>query len=263
MLMKKVISKDGTPIAYTQIGLGSPLILVDGALCSSVMGPMPQLAPLLANNFSVIYYDRRGRNQSGDTKPYAVQREIEDLEALVQVAGGKAALFGTSSGAALAMAATAYGLNISRLALYEPPFMTPGHGHHVPQGYHAQLWALAERGERAGAIKYFMRKGIGVPSVFVLMMQLMPVWKKLKAVALTLPYDAEIMGDFTIPEKTVKAIRIPTLVVSGEKSQSWLVRSVRQLSGMFPQNEYRMLKGQNHNVSVKVLAPILSEFFLK
>lgn len=261
--MKKVTSKDRTPIAYNQIGNGQPVILVDGALCSSVMGPMPELAPLLAKHFTVIYYDRRGRNESGDTKPYAVEREIEDIDALIQVAGGSAYLFGTSSGAALALAATAKGLNISKLALYEPPFMIDKNGHHVPVNYHQQLSSYIEQDRRGDAIKYFMRDGIGVPSIFVFMMQLMPVWSKLKAVAHTLPYDAAVMGDFSLPVKQAAAIKIPTLVAGGEKSQRWLHTATRQLAKELDQYEFKMLKGQNHNVSVKVLAPLLMEFFMK
>lgn len=261
--MKKVISKDGTRIAYEQIGKGKPVILVDGALCSSVMGPMPKLAPLLAKDFTVIYYDRRSRNESGDTKPYAVEREIEDIDALIQVAGGSAYLFGTSSGAALALAATAKGLNISKLALYEPPFMIDKNGHHVPVNYHEQLSSYIEQDRRGDAIKYFMRAGIGVPSIFVFMMQLMPVWSKLKAVANTLPYDAAVMGDFSLPVKQAAAISIPTLVAGGEKSQNWLHTAVQQLAEEIPQNEFKMLKGQNHNVSVKVLAPVLTQFLMK
>ncbi len=261
--MKKVTSKDGTPIAYNQIGDGQPVILVDGALCSSVMGPMPELAQLLAQSFTVIYYDRRGRNESGDTKPYAVEREIEDIDALIQMVGRPAYLFGTSSGAALALAATARGLTISKLALFEPPFMIDKNGHHVPVNYHQQLSSYVEQQRRGDAIKYFMREGIGVPSMFVFMMQLMPVWRKLKAVAHTLPYDAAVMGDFSLPVKQAAAIKIPTLVLGGEKSQNWLHTAVQQLAEELHQNELRMLKGQNHNVSVKVLAPVLIEFFNK
>ena len=121
--MKKVISKDGTAIAYDKAGNGPLVILVDGALCSRAFGPMPKLAKLLTNDFTVITYDRRGRNESTDTKPYAVEREIEDIGALINDNGGPAFVVGFSSGAALALAAAAHGLNISKLALYEPPFM--------------------------------------------------------------------------------------------------------------------------------------------
>jgi len=192
-----------------------------------------------------------------------VDREIEDIDALIQVAGGSAYVFGTSSGAALALASTAAGLSISKLALYEPPFMIDKNGHHVPVNYHEQLSSYIEQERRGDAIKYFMRDGIGVPSIFVFMMQLMPVWSKLKAVAHTLPYDAAVMGDFSLPVKQAAAISIPTLVAGGEKSQSWLHTATKQLAEELNQNEFKMLKGQNHNVSVKVLAPVLTQFFTK
>lgn len=192
-----------------------------------------------------------------------MDREIEDIDALIQVAGGSAYVFGTSSGAALALASTAAGLSISKLALYEPPFMIDKNGHHVPVNYHEQLSSYIEQERRGDAIKYFMRDGIGVPSIFVFMMQLMPVWSKLKAVAHTLPYDAAVMGDFSLPVKQAAAISIPTLVAGGEKSQSWLHTATKQLAEELNQNEFKMLKGQNHNVSVKVLAPVLTQFFTK
>jgi pimeloyl-ACP methyl ester carboxylesterase len=261
--MNKVNSKDGTPIAYKQLGTGSPLILVDGALCSSLMGPMPKLAPLLAKDFTVIYYDRRGRNESGDTKPYAVEREVEDIDALIRVAGGSAYVFGTSSGAALALAAAAAGLHISSLALYEPPFMIDKNDHRPPHDYHLNLTALADAGRRGAAVKYFMKAGIGLPSVIVFMMQLMPAWSTMKAVAHTLPYDAAIMGDFSLPAAKAASVKVSTLIAGGEKSQSWLHTAVRQLANVIPKSEFKMLQGQNHNVSVKVLAPVLTEFFKK
>jgi pimeloyl-ACP methyl ester carboxylesterase len=261
--MNKVNSKDGTPIAYKQLGTGYPVILVDGALCSSLMGPMPKLAPLLAEDFTVIYYDRRGRNESGDTKPYTVQREVEDIDALIRVAGGSAYVFGTSSGAALALAAAAKGLNITKLALYEPPFMIDKNDHRPPADYHDKLTSLAEAGRRGDAIKYFMKAGIGLPSFVVFLMQLMPAWSTMKSVAHTLPYDAAIMGDFSLPADKAASIKVTTLIAGGEKSQTWLHTAVRQLARVIPKNELKMLQGQNHNVSVKVLAPVLTEFFKK
>src|SRR5262249_29137018 len=121
--MRKAISKDGTTIAFDQLGKGPAIILVDGALCSRSFGPMPKLAPLLAQRFTVFTYDRRGRGDSGDTASYRVEREIEDIDALIAEAGGSAYVFGISSGAALVLRAAASGLAIEKLALYEPPFM--------------------------------------------------------------------------------------------------------------------------------------------
>src|SRR5690242_11087664 len=198
--MDKITSRDGTEIAFDRTGSGPPLILVDGALCSRAFGPMPKLAPMLASRFSVYLYDRRGRGASTDTKPYAREREVEDLEALIGEAGGSASLLGLSSGGALALEAAASGLAIEKVAAYEPPYMvTPvDRARHAGANHQAQLERLIAAGRRGDAVKYFMRDMVGVPAIFVLLMRFMPgVWPKLANVASTLPYDAAIMGDFS------------------------------------------------------------------
>jgi pimeloyl-ACP methyl ester carboxylesterase len=227
------------------------------------MGPMPELAKYLSESYSVILYDRRGRNESSDTFPYAVEREIEDIAALIIKFGGTAYVFGTSSGAALALKAAAAGLSISKLALYEPPYMVDKNDHQVPLDYHEQLNKIVVEGRRGDAIKYFMKSGIGIPGFVVFLMQLMPVWSKLKKVAHTLPYDAAIMGDFSLPVKEAGAISVPTIVIGGEKSQSWIKTAVKKLVAVLPNTESQTLKGQTHNVSIKVLAPVLINFFKK
>ena len=122
--MTHVISKDGTRIAYERMGSGPAVVLIDGALCSRAFGPMPKIAALLKDHFTVYLYDRRGRGESGDTQPYSKAREVEDIGALVQAAGGAAFAVGLSSGAALALEAAASGLPLRKLAVYEPPFVT-------------------------------------------------------------------------------------------------------------------------------------------
>jgi pimeloyl-ACP methyl ester carboxylesterase len=261
--MKQVTSKDGTLIAYDKSGSGFPVILVDGALCSRDFGPMPKLAPLLADHFTVINYDRRGRNESTDTKPYAPEREIEDIEALINAAGGSAFVTGFSSGAALALAAAASGLNIPKLALYEPPFRVDDEGHHAPANSLEQLKAMIAADRRADAVKFFMHDIIGLPSIVVFIMRLMPIWPKLKAVAHTLPYDITILGNFSLPQKMAASVKIPTLIAGGEKSQVTLRHTVKKLSEVMPNSELQILKGQTHNVSEKVIAPVLTEFFNK
>lgn len=261
--MKTVTSKDGTLIAYDQLGSGEPVILVDGALCSRAFGPMPELAKLLAPHFTVINYDRRGRNQSGDTKPYAPQREIEDLEALLAVAGGSAFVAGLSSGAALAMAAAASGLNLKKLALYEAPFMVDKTGHQAPPDSEAKLKALIETDRRGDAVRFFMKDMVGVPAFVVFIMGIMPIFSKLKAVAHTLPYDDAVMGDFSLPVKKAGSVKIPTLVGGGSKSPASMQMAVTQLAEAIPGAEIKMFKGQTHNISMKVLAPALIEFFNK
>ncbi|HZX59705.1 MAG TPA: alpha/beta hydrolase, partial [Mucilaginibacter sp.] len=238
--MATVTSKDGTLIAYEKSGNGFPVILVDGALCSRSFGPMPKLAPLMAEHFTVYTYDRRGRNESGDTKPYATEREIEDIEALINEAGGSAYVFGISSGAALSLAAAAKGLGISKLALYEPPFEVPGATGGAPKDMLPQLKTMVAEDRRGDAVKYFM-KVVGVPSFGIFVMTLLPIWKKLKAVAHTLPYDITILDGFVLPEDRAKAIKVPTLVAAGTKTSETLKRSVERLSELIPDNQLKML----------------------
>ena len=258
--MATVTSKDGTQIAYDKLGSGLPLILVDGALCSRDFGPMPKLATIMAEHFTVFMYDRRGRNQSGDTAPYAADREIEDLEALINEAGGSAYVYGISSGAALALAATAKGLNITKLALYEPPFEVPGTKSGAPKDMLPQLKTMVAEDRRGDAVKYFM-KIVGVPSFGIFMMTLFPIWKKLKAVAHTLPYDITILDGFALPEDRAKAVKVPTLVAAGTKTSESISKSAKRLSELVPDSQLRMLEGQTHNVSEKAIAPVLIEFF--
>ena len=195
--MSKVLSKDGTAIAFDKLGSGEPVILVDGALCSRSFGPLPKLAPLLAPHITVFHYDRRGRNESGDTPPYAVEREVEDIEALIAQAGGSACVFGISSGAALALAAAARGANIKKLALYEPPFVAVSSARTVPSDSAAQLSRLIALGRRGDAVKFFLVDMVGMPAIFAYIMRVLPDWPKLKGVAHTLPYDAAVLGDFS------------------------------------------------------------------
>jgi len=259
--MQKVISKDGAVIAFDKIGQGPAVILVDGAFCYRSFGPMPKLAPLLAPHFTVYVYDRRGRGDSGDTKPYAVEREIEDIEALIKEAGGSAFVLGLSSGAALALKAAAHGLNIKKLALYEPPFMVAKDGHRPPADHEEQLNNLIAADRRGDAVSFFMTKMVGAPAIFAFLMRLLPVWSKLKAVAHTLPHDAAIMGDFSMPTKLVASVTVPTLVMGGGKSPANLGQAVQAVADALPGARRRILAGQTHNVSVKVLAPVLKEFF--
>ncbi len=259
--MHQVTSRDGTTIAYDQTGSGPAVIFVGGAWSYRAYVGNARLAELLRDRFTVISYDRRGRGDSGDTKPYAVAREVEDLDALIQAAGGSAHVYGMSSGAALALEAAASGLNITRLALYEPPYMVGEGGHRPPADHQQHLVSLIAADRRSEANLYFMRKVMGIPALIVFVMRLFPFWSKLKAVAHTLPYDSAIMGDFSLPTARAAAVRVPTLVIGGEKSPEVLRRAVQAVADVVPLAERRVLKGQTHNVSMKVLAPVLAEFF--
>jgi len=260
--MKLVRSRDGTSIAYDQLGAGPPVILVDGAFCSRSFGPMPKLAPHLARDFTVLMYDRRGRGDSGDTAPYAVEREVEDLDALIRQAGGSACLFAMSSGAVLALHAAANGLSIRKFALYEPPFMVGTPAHLPPADHQAQLVRLIAEGRRGDAVRYYMKDIIGMPGLLVAVFRFLPMWSKLKAVAPSLPYDSAIMGDFSLPAQRAASLALPALVICGDKSMPVLREAAQRLSEVIPGAQLRRLPGQTHNVAAAALAPVLKEFFV-
>jgi pimeloyl-ACP methyl ester carboxylesterase len=258
--MSHVRSKDGTPIAYDRSGSGPPLILVDGALCSRGFGPSPALAPLLARHFTVFAYDRRGRGESGDTPPYTREREVEDIAALIREAGGSAALLGLSSGGALALETAASGLGVTKVVAYEPPYVDDGgdRGGAVHEGH---LKRLIAAGNRGGAVKYFMKDMVGAPAAMVVMMRLMPwIWRKLEAVAHTLPYDAAVMTAFRIPRVRYASIRVPVLVMNGSKTDARLRDAAQAIAGVVPGARYGELAGQTHNVKPAVLTPAAVEF---
>ena len=258
--MSHVKSKDGTPIAYERSGSGPALILVDGALCSRAFGPSPKLAPLLAQHFTVFAYDRRGRGQSGDTQPYSPAREVEDIAALIQEAGGSAHLLGLSSGGALALQAAAADLAVNKVVAYEPPYVDDA-GQRGGDEHEAQLKRLVAEGNRGGAVKYFMNDMVGVPAPFVVMMRLMPwIWRKLEAVAHTLPYDASLMTDFRIPRARFASIKVPALVMNGAKTDARLKEAARAIAHAIPGARHNELAGQTHNVKPAVLTPAVAAF---
>jgi len=258
--MATVISKDGTKIAYSKTGKGQPVIMVDGAMCSRAFGPTTEMAKLLAEDFTVITYDRRGRNESGDTLPYSVDKEIEDLDALIKEAGGSVFMVGFSSGAALTLNAAAKGLNIKKMVLYEAPYVMNMGGHNPPADAEAQFKQLIAAGKRSAAVKFFMKDLVGMPAIFPMIMSLTPVWSKLKAVAHTLPYDAAVMAGFTLPTKLAASVTTPTLVAGGEKSPISLRNAVEQLAKTIPNAQIKLLKGQDHKVSSKAIVPVLADY---
>lgn len=256
--MKKALSKDGTPIAYERTGQGRAVILVDGAMSSRAFGPGVALAPLLAQRFTVFAYDRRGRNNSSDTPPYAVEREVEDIAALIAEAGQAVYLVGHFSGAALALRAVAAGLKVEKLALYEPPYVTGGP--RPPADAANQLARLAAAGQRGDAVEYFMVQITGRPAVEVARLRSSPYWPALEAIAPTLAYDAAMMGDGSLPA-WLATIRIPTLVMDGTNSPASRRQSAQAVAQALPQAQYRSLEGKTHDVAADVIAPVLIEFF--
>jgi pimeloyl-ACP methyl ester carboxylesterase len=262
--MSTVRSADGTTIGYTRAGQGPPLILIDGALCSRSFGPMPKLAEQLTPHFTVYTYDRRGRGDSGDTPPYAPDREVEDIEALVALAGDTVYLHGTSSGAALALEAAKQIRSVAKLAAYEPPFIVDDTRTPMPDDWLPRLKGLVADGRRGDAVKMFMRF-VGTPAIFTAVMPFTPVWGRLKAVAPTLPYDITIVHDHQLGAPLTSAewaaVKVPTLVVAGGKSPTWMTNGTRALAGALPDATYRTLPGQNHMVKAQAIAPALTGFF--
>jgi pimeloyl-ACP methyl ester carboxylesterase len=262
--MKTARSNDGTTIAYETCGQGPPLVLVDGALCHRDMGPSRAVAKALSEHFTVITYDRRGRGESGDTAPYSVAREIEDLAALIEAAGGSAHLCGFSSGAVLALEAAARGLPVASLALYEPPFIVDDSRAPAPDDYVDQLNALLAANRRGDAVRLFMRH-VGMPAPLVWLMRLTPAWGKLKRVAHTLPYDGEVMGDTQLgnplPADRWPGTKVRTLVIVGGKSPAFFHNGTTSLAELLPNAEHRVLEGQTHMVKANALAPVLVDYF--
>ncbi len=258
-------SKDGTQIAYETKGLGKPVILIDGALCYRAFGPMGTLSELLAPHFTVYSYDRRGRGFSTNGKPYALAREIEDIDALIEQAGGSAFVFGTSSGACLGLeAALALGSRVSKLAMYEPPYNSEGAGQVQWKEYNQNLTRALAEGRRGDAIALFMQL-VGTPGDQVNGMRQAPVWPMFEAVAPTLAYDAAAMGSTrSAPLSRAAKLAVPTLVMDGGANLTmmpFMHQSAAALAKSIPNAQQRTLEGQTHDVDLKVLAPVLIEFF--
>ena len=225
---------------------------------------MPKLAAQLTPHFTVFTYDRRGRGASGDTSPYAPDREVEDLQALAALAGDKVLVHGTSSGSALALKAARRTPAIVKLAVYEPPFIVDDTRSPIPDGYLNELNRLVADDRRGDAVKMFMRF-VGTPTFVTTVMPFTPVWSKLKAVAPTLPYDIAIVQEHQrgIPFTSAQwaDVKTPTLVAAGGKSPAWMTNANRALADALPDATYQTLPGQNHMVKPQAIAPVLAEFF--
>jgi pimeloyl-ACP methyl ester carboxylesterase len=259
--MSTVTSRDGTTIAYSMAGAGPALILVDGALCSRNFGPMPGYSAKLADQFTVYWYDRRGRGESGDTAPFSIEKEIDDLTAILAVAGGSAYAMGTSSGAALVLQGATRGLAFKKMILYEAPFVAPGKDGKTASDHVKALWELVRADERGAAVRYFMCDVVGMPKVVGYLFALFPMWSKLKAVAHTLPYDLTIMADTAILDGKAKGVTIPTLVAGGAKSPESLMDAVKRVHAAVPGSELRWLEGQTHNLGAEPAAEMARGFF--
>ncbi|MFL6074848.1 MAG: alpha/beta fold hydrolase [Mycobacteriales bacterium] len=263
--METVISCDGTAIAYDTRGDGPPAVLVDGPLSHRGCGSAARLAELLAERLTVITYDRRGRGASGDVTPYAVEREVEDLAALLDAAGGTACLYGVSAGAALALAAADGNPAVTRLALYEPPFVVDDWRPPLPARYLARLTELLAAGHRADAVELYLTRAVGLPVEFVTPMRRTPLWPAMEAMAHTLAYDAMVLGDTQsgrpLPAARWAAVTAPALVIEGGRSEVFLRHAARALAAVLPCARHHVLPDQDHQPVPEALAPVLLEFF--
>ena len=259
----RVTSRDGTTIAFDKQGDGPSLIVVVGALATHSGGSQSELAMMLSQHFTVINYDRRGRGDSGDTKPYAIEREIEDVEALIEEIGGSAFLYGHSSGACLALDATVrLGDRVRGLAMYEAPYNDDPEARKTWRKYIKNLTAALSSDRRGDAVALFMAY-VGMPPAQIEGMRQAPSWAGMEAIAPTLAYDhTAIMGaDCSIPTERATRIQTPTLVMSGTQGLSFMSVTADRLSRAIPNARRRTLDGQAHNVQPEALAPVLVEFF--
>jgi pimeloyl-ACP methyl ester carboxylesterase len=253
-----VTSKDGTSIAFDRLGNGPPVVLVCGGSVDRMADA--GLAAALASDLTVYNFDRRGRGDSGDAPEYAVAREVEDIAAMIDAAGGSAHLYGTSSGAALAMEAAASGLPIRKLALWEPPYSVQGRPD-LPDDTASVYRELVAAGRRGDAVEYFMLKVVGMPEEFAAAARQAPWWKDQEAIAHTLAYDATVMGDYTIPTERARAVSVPTIILVGGASFGFMGETADALAELIPNAHRRTLEGQEHNVDPEVMAQALKQFF--
>ena len=256
--MNTAVSADGTTIAFDRYGDGPPVLMAGGAF--NTRATTEPLARALAQRFTALNYDRRGRGDSGDTTPYAVEREIEDIGALITTAGGSASMFGYSSGAILAQRAAGSGLPITHLVLYEPPFRPDDSYPPPPAGLGEQVAARVAAGRRGDAVELFQIKAIGIPEDVVAQMRHAPFRPGLEAIAHTLAYDAAICGDLSLPAGLLASVATPTLVICGEQSVPMLRAAARAVADALPNGRLASLPGQSHDINPEATAPVIADF---
>jgi pimeloyl-ACP methyl ester carboxylesterase len=253
-----VRSRDGTQIAFDRTGEGPPVILVGGALNDRKTPPLVELATHLSSGFTVYNYDRRGRGDSGEVAPYEVEREVEDLEALIAEAGGSANVYGLSSGAVLALEAAARGVDITRLALFEPPLASGDEPDASDEM--ARLTELIAAGKRGQAVEEFLR-GIGLPDEALAGIREWPGWPGMEAMAHTILYDGAITEDRTLVTDRLPSVTAPTLILGSEASGPFLQGAARAAADALPNAEVLLLPGEFHDVAAKDIGAALTEFF--
>jgi pimeloyl-ACP methyl ester carboxylesterase len=263
--MSTVRSKDGTTIAFDVWGDGQPLIMIDGATAHRAVNPLhAELGKLLGGDFRVYAYDRRGRGESTDTAPYAVEREVEDLAALIADAGGPAMVCGESSGAVLALDAAAAGLPISHLAVFEPPFVVDDSRPPLPADYVQRLDAFTAAGRPGDAAELFLTAAVGLPAEAVAGIRQSEFWPNLEKIAHTIAYDGRIMGTTMsggpLPRDRWAAITMPTLVIYGRGTMPSIIAAAHALADLLPTASVQPVEGENHDVAADVLGATLREF---
>ncbi|MEU5752860.1 alpha/beta hydrolase [Streptomyces sp. NPDC047829] len=256
--MEHTSSRDGTRIAYARTGQGPAVVLVSGAM--STGATVAPLAAALADRFDVTVYDRRGRGESGDTEPYAVEREVEDLAALIEAVGGETSLYGVSSGGALVLRAAASGLPVRRVAVYEVPYAMDDEAARAGAEYTERLTEALGRGRRGEAVELFLRL-TGLGEEMIRSARQSPMWAGMESVAPSLAYDDAVMGDHRAPRSVLASVGAPLLSLAGGASAEWMREAARTVAEAAPQGTYRALEGQSHMVEPGVLAPVLAEFF--
>lgn len=263
--MYSVTSADGTRIAFDRYGEGPAVILVSGAMGYRKFKKFEQIAAALSEHCTVINYDRRGRGDSGEAGPASVQHEVDDIAALIDVVGGRASLWGWSSGGALALRAAAADIGVEKLAVYETPFKTDPDAKYPLDDYGARLEEIVAGGNPMRAAKHFMRNGIGMPRPLVAAMSLMPMFTSFAANGLTLTFDYLALGDHNMHGKPLQTeewatVTCPTLVLYGAKTYPVLKHASNALADVLPNATLRELPGQNHNVSPNAIVPVLAQF---
>ena len=264
---RRAVSADGTRIAYEVTGAGPVLVVGEGALCHRGIGAFEELAPILSDRFSVVGYDRRGRGESdAGASPYAVQREVEDLVAVLEAAGSTAFVFGMSSGAALALEAARQRVGMERLAVYEAPFLLDDSHPPDDPGFTETLRAHVARGRPRRAVQAFMRL-MGVPRAVVAVLPLLPVGRRLIASGDTLPHDFEIVSPYRrgepLPDGHYASIATPTLAIAGSTSPTFMRTAAAAIAAQIPGAATETLEGQGHDVAAEAIAPVLSAHFLR
>jgi pimeloyl-ACP methyl ester carboxylesterase len=260
MKTKTVTSADGTSIAFETAGKGPPLILVGGAFCDRNAPASGTPLAALLDGFTVFSYDRRGRGESGGKGEYAIDREVEDLAALIAAAGGSASVFGNSSGGLLAFDAAAQGLPIPKLIVYVPPVILDGARAESFQALAKRLDEAVAGNRRSEAVELYFTQVMQMPGPAVENMRKAPMWRGLEGISHTLGYDLRITARGPSRLEQASNVRSATLVLDGGASPAWMRDAIRTLALAVPAARRRTLEGQTHAVDPKALAQAIREF---